>query len=65
MEEWRFRSIGSLFQQEVRPSRPYATRCIIATRGEASSQATSIEVKTRQQPYPTNIWAPFICKEEG
>ena len=51
MEEWRSRSIGSLFQQEVRPSRIYAKRCTSVTRGVARSQTTSIEVKTRQQPY--------------
>ena len=59
MEEWRFRSIGSLFQQEVRPSRPYATRCTIATRGVARSQTTSIEARTRQQPYKHQHMGPI------
>ena len=59
MEEWRSRSIGNLFQQEVRPRRIYAKRCTSAARGATRSQATSIETKTRQQPHNQHLMGPI------
>ena len=58
MEVRGFRTIGSLFQQKpglVAPMQHNWETASLQHVVKAISQTTSIEVETRQQPYPTYI----------